>query len=196
MDLRAWKREIRRATLQNIRALDPARRAAEDRALSEAFASLPGFEAAGCVLLYASAFAEETPTTPLLHQALARGKRLVCPRVNRVARRLDLFHIESPGRDLVAGAMGIPEPRPGCPPVEPGQVDWVLVPGIAFDPRGFRLGRGGGYYDLLLPTLRADAPRWALIYDVQWVDELPVEAHDAPVDGIMSLSKTVRRAAR
>jgi 5-formyltetrahydrofolate cyclo-ligase len=189
MDIRSRKRAIRRRVIARVRALDPARRAEEDRALAGSFAALPGFREARCVLLYASAFPEEVPTGPLLLEALARGKRLVCPRVDRDARRLSLFQVDDPGRDLVPGALGIPEPGECCRRVEPEEIDWVLVPGVAFNARCYRLGRGAGYYDRLLPTLRPDAPRWVLIYDAQWVDELPVEPHDVPVDGVVSASR-------
>ena len=57
----------------------------------------------------------------------------------------------------------------------------MLVPGLAFDARGYRLGRGAGHYDRLLPTLRPDAPRWALALDCQLVEGLPIEPHDVPI---------------
>jgi 5-formyltetrahydrofolate cyclo-ligase len=145
------------------------------------------------VLLYATAFPEELDTRAWLGLVLAGGRRLLCPRVDRKGRRLRLYEVKDPQADLRPGALGIPEPRPGAPEVAPGEVDWVLVPGLAFDPRGYRLGRGAGYYDRLLPTLRPDAPRWSLCLDCQWVDELPVEPHDAVLDGVVSPSKTVVR---
>jgi 5-formyltetrahydrofolate cyclo-ligase len=85
--------------------------------------------------------------------------------------------------------MGIPEPGRHLAEVAPEEIDWALVPGLAFDDRGFRLGRGAGYYDRLLPTLRPDAPRWALAYDCQWIEALPNESHDQPLDGIVSPGK-------
>ena len=96
------------------------------------------------------------------------------------------IEIDDLDADLEPGTLGIPEPAPDCPEVEPEAVDWVLVPGLAFDAAGYRLGRGAGHYDRLLPTLRPDAPRWALAFDCQWVDDLPVEPHDVPLDGIVS----------
>jgi 5-formyltetrahydrofolate cyclo-ligase len=193
MTLREQKRAVRHDVLARVRALDPARRAAEDARLAEAFPSLPGLDTARRVLLYASALPEEIPTAAFLRRVLDRGQRLVCPRVNRAGRRLDLFRVDDPDRDLVPGALGIPEPSGGCPPVDPSDVDWVLVPGVAFDAECRRLGRGAGYYDRLLATLRPDAPRWALVYDAQWVGEVPVGPFDVPVDGVVSASRTARR---
>lgn len=194
MDAPSEKQALRRAVVGRINALDPSRRAAEEAQLAARFAGLPGFERAGSVLLYVSAFPEEIDTAPLVRQALDRGKTLILPRVDRPARRLRLYLVADPAADLRPGALGIPEPRRTCPEVGPERVDWALVPGLAFDARCYRLGRGAGYYDRLVPTLRPDAPRWALAFDPQWVDDLPVEPHDAPLDGVVSPSRTAVRA--
>jgi 5-formyltetrahydrofolate cyclo-ligase len=193
MDATPLKRALRREAVARIMALSPAERDGQGAAVRALFPALPGFDTAGCVLLYVSAFAEEFDTRPLLRLARERGKRLVCPRVDRQARRLRLFQVDDPDTDLVPGTLGIPEPRPTCPPVAPGEVDWALVPGLAYDARCYRLGRGAGHYDRLLPTLRPGAPRWSLALDCQWVDELPDEPHDVPLDGVASPSRTERR---
>ena len=195
-ETRAQKRALRRAMVGRILSLDPEGRRREEAGLADRFATLPGFAAARTILLYVTAFPEEIATGSMLDQSLASGKRLLCPRVDRPMRRLRLFQIDDPGRDLVPGTLGIPEPRPGCPEVGPTSVDWVLVPGLAFDPRGYRVGRGAGHYDRLLPTLRADVPRWALILDCQWVENLPVEPHDVPLDGVASIAKTIGDPSR
>jgi 5-formyltetrahydrofolate cyclo-ligase len=189
MSIQARKQALRRAMIERIRGLAPHLRREQEAGLAGRFASLPGFEAAATVLMFASAFPEEIATPALLRLALDRGQRLLCPRVDRAARRLRLHRVVDPEADLARGALGIPEPRRHCPEVEPDRVDWALVPGLAFDVRGFRLGRGGGYYDRLLPALRADAPRWALALDCQWVETVPREPHDQPLDGIASPSR-------
>ena len=191
MDLPARKRRLRKAMVERILALDPADRRDQEATLAARFRDLPGFDAAGSVLLYVTAFPEEIATRSMLEFALERGKRLVCPRVDRVQRRLRLYRVEDLHADFQRGMLGIPEPRDGCPEVEPGQVDWVLVPGLAFDARGFRIGRGAGHYDRLLPTLRDEVPRWALAFDCQMVDALPVEPHDVSLDGVVSPRTTV-----
>jgi 5-formyltetrahydrofolate cyclo-ligase len=186
MDLARQKRDLRRAIKERILALRPDVHSAQQAALETRFDTLPGLSQAATVLLYVSAFPEELDTRPWLAWTLGQGRRLVCPRVDRQGPRLRLHEIRDPDTELVAGTLGIPEPRRDLPEVDPADVDWVLVPGLAFDPRGYRLGRGAGLYDRLLPTLRPDAPRWALCLDCQWVDELPVAAHDVPLDGIVS----------
>ena len=72
------------------------------------------------------------------------GKQLVYPRVDLVARRLTLHPVGDLVADFRPGALMIPEPRPELPEWPPSAVDWVLVPGLAFDERGFRVGPGGG----------------------------------------------------
>lgn len=192
--LRLRKRELRRIVVASILRLQPAIRREQEGFLSRSFINLPGLTKARTVLLYVNAFPEELDARPYLLHCLERGMRVVLPRVDRPSRCLRLAHVRSLEADLEAGSLGIPEPRKECPSVEPGDIDWALVPGIAFDPRCYRLGRGAGYYDRLLPLLRADTPRWALGFDVQLLDELPVEPHDVPVDGVMTPNRLVRRA--
>jgi 5-formyltetrahydrofolate cyclo-ligase len=186
VDISAAKRVLRRALVARILALDAAERLRQDAALAEIFPTLPGFAEARSVLLYVTAFPEELSTGPMLRQALALGKTLVCPRVDRVARRLVLFRVENLVTDLVPGTLGIPEPRQTCTSVDPGEVDWVLVPGLAFDDRCYRLGRGAGHYDRFLPLLRPETPRWSLALEPQWEPALPIEPHDQQVDGVAS----------
>ena len=184
MSIASLKKAIRRDVIGRIRALDPAGRRAEEAALASRLETLPGFDRAGLVLLYASAFAEEVDTRPMLARARALGKRLACPRVDWGAHRLRLLEVADPAVDLIPGPRGIPEPGPACREVAPAEVDWALVPGLGFDRRGHRLGRGAGHYDRLLPELRPGVPTWALILEAQWVPEVPTEPHDRPVGGV------------
>jgi 5-formyltetrahydrofolate cyclo-ligase len=193
MDIPSQKRALRRAMVGRILALDPADRRAQDDALAARFGTLPGLATARTVLHFVTAFPEEITTAPMLREVLDRGQRLVCPRVDRAGRRLRLYRVEDLERDLGPGTLAIPEPRRSCPEVAPEAIDWALVPGLAFDDRRYRLGRGAGHYDRLLPTLRPDAPRWALILDCQWVEDLPVEPHDVPLDGVLSPGREIQR---
>jgi 5-formyltetrahydrofolate cyclo-ligase len=186
MTIRAAKRALRRAAVARILALGAEDRRRQDAALLACLPHLPGFAEAATVLLYASAFPEEIDTRPMLDLARADGKRLACPRVDGPTRRLLLFTIDDPAHDLIPGTLGIPEPRQDLTPIDPSAIDWALIPGLAFDQHGFRLGRGAGCYDRLLPELRPDAPRWALLLEPQWVDRLPVEPHDQRLDGAVS----------
>lgn len=184
MDLKTQKRALRRAMVARLLALDPADRARQEAALAARLESLPGFDSAGTVLLYASVFPEEIATGAILRRALDLGKQLVLPRVERAEHRLRLYRIEDLDADVEPGTLAIPEPRRDCPELGPEAVDWILVPGLAFDRLGYRLGRGGGHYDRLLPQLRPESPRWALALEPQLVDSLPTAPHDQPIDGV------------
>lgn len=184
MDVKARKTAIRREVVARILAMDPEVRRVQESELARRFEALPGFEPARSVLLYASAFPEEIDTGPMLRRSLGLGKRLILPTVDRASRRLRLFEVGDVDRDLIPSRRGIPEPGPGSREAEPGEVDWVLVPGLGFDERGYRVGRGAGHYDRLLPDLRPEVPRWALILDTQWSSDLPIEPHDEPLDGV------------
>ena len=179
-----------------IAALDPGERRAQEDALIARFSGLPGLAEAGSVLLFVAALPEEPRLRELFSLVYAMKKIVFCPRVDRRGRRLSLHRVADPASDLSPGVLGIPEPRPDLPEIAPAAVDWALVPGLAFDERGFRLGRGAGYYDRLLPRLRPDATCWALCLSCQLLCELPVEAHDAPLNGISTPERDVRGCRR
>jgi 5-formyltetrahydrofolate cyclo-ligase len=190
--LRHLKRGVRRSIVAEVLGLDPEERSIQESLLLARFAELPGLRTARTVLLYIKAFPEEVDTLTLLRGALQSGKRVVCPRVERAEHRLRLFQITSLSADLEPGILGIPEPRDCCGEVSPAEVDWALIPGLAFDLNCYRLGRGGGHYDRLLPLLRPDTPRWALGFDCQLIASLPVEPHDVPVSGVATPRRLIR----
>ncbi|MEW4567072.1 5-formyltetrahydrofolate cyclo-ligase [Tautonia sp. JC769] len=188
--LRVAKTQMRRLIVDRILAMNPDDRARQEKALLERFPSLPGFDRAATVLLFVAHLPEEFPTLPLIATAIERGKTVACPRVDRQERRLRLYQLDDPAHDLVPGPFGIPEPKPGSPEIEADRIDWALIPGIAFDARGFRIGRGAGYYDRLLPLLRPPTPRLAMVLEPQWVDEIPTEPHDQPVHGVIGAERS------
>lgn len=193
-DPRRLKRALRRQIVARILAMDPGERRRQEAELFGLFHDLPGLAGAQTVLLYASAFPEEFDTEPYLAALIRSGRVAVCPRVDRLENRLRLYSIADPAADFRAGVLGIPEPDPSRPEIEPEAIDWALVPGIAFDSNRYRLGRGGGHYDRLLPRLRPEIGRWALAFRSQFVESLPVEPHDQPLSGVVypsSLSSAV-----
>lgn len=179
------KRALRDRIRQEILAMDSTVRLGIEADIRSRCWEAPGLAAARTILLYASAFPEEIATAPLLRRVRDEGRTLLCPRVDRRQRRLRLFQIDRPDRDLRPGRLGIPEPSDDCQEVDAGAIDWVLVPGLAFDRRGYRLGRGGGYYDRLLAELADDIPRWSLALPPQLVEGLPIEPHDRRVHGLI-----------
>ncbi len=185
MALREAKVALRTRVLAARDALPDAQRAAAARVITGRLIGLPSFDAARTALL-SLAFRSEWQTTGLVEEALARGKEVALPRVETVARMLALHAVRDLATDIEPGYRGIPEPRPTCPLVDPAALDWILVPGVAFDRQGRRLGYGGGFYDRLLPLVPARVPRIAAAYDMQVVDAVPSAPHDATVDALIT----------
>ncbi len=181
------KRALRRQVIAQILTMQPVIRSAQEAALVALLPQLPGFANSRVILLYASHFPEEIDTKPIIDLAISQGKFVVLPRIDLTTRRL-VLHL---GGETTPGVLEIPEPLATNPVIVPRLIEWALVPGVAFDRAGNRLGRGGGYYDKLLPELRAECPRWSLILEPQWVEAVPVEAHDIRVHGVASPSQIV-----
>ena len=137
------------------------------------------FRKAKTVLCYVS-LSYEVKTRRLIERMLEIGKRVVVPKVR--GRALALSEIRDPERDLVSGAFGVLEPSPRAwRPVGVKDLDVVVVPGLAFDRRGHRLGHGHGYFDRLLGRLPEDTPTVGLCFDFQLLDRLPTDPHDQAV---------------
>ncbi len=188
--LRDAKIALRRRILDLRDAMPSDAHAAAAGAIAAKVAALPSFMTARTLLLTLP-FRSEWDTAPLVLAALAAGRTVAVPRVDPVARMLALHVVADVGRDIVAGFQGIPEPRPDCPAVTPATIDWVLVPGVAFDAAGRRLGYGGGYYDRLLPLFPPNTARVAGAFDLQIVEQVPAALHDLRVDTIVTERRTL-----
>lgn len=140
-------------------------------------------------------FGGEFETADFIADLLARGKKLVLPRVERGSRALGLYAVRDPGEQLEAGVWGIRQPRAGvCPAVSSSEIGFVLVPGVAFTARCERLGYGGGYYDGFIRSLVA--PRPALVaaaFSLQILSALPVSERDQSVDCVVTENAEYRR---
>jgi 5-formyltetrahydrofolate cyclo-ligase len=191
--LRERKQAARRQALAARAALDPAERLRLSLATTAHLLSLPEFERARCVLAYLS-FGSEFDTQPFVSALLARGCRLVLPRIDLANRRLTLHRVADPETETIAGVWGIQEPDPGrCAIANPGEIEALLIPGVAFTPRGERLGYGGGFYDTLIREWHAPPPLIAAAFPSQVVDDLPLGPDDRPVDAVVTERQIYRR---
>ncbi|HEX7329627.1 MAG TPA: 5-formyltetrahydrofolate cyclo-ligase [Casimicrobiaceae bacterium] len=188
--LRAAKEALRAQIVAARLALPPHEHAVRSQAIAEDLTALASWQRARAVLLTLPVRGEWDASL-VARAALATGKMVVLPRVDAPARMLALHRVDDLVRDIAAGRHGIPEPRAECALIAPGDIDWVLVPGVAFDAHGHRLGYGGGYYDRLLPLLAPEVARVAGAFDLQIVDAVPHAAHDLPVDAIVTESRHI-----
>ena len=179
MDVVSEKSVLRERLLRSRAALPERDRAAASQASAEILESLPAWRAARAVALY-SAVGAEVDTSELAERALRAGKRLAWPLLAAGQKALRFASCRS--SDLVAGPMGTRQPPPAAPLAAFEELDLVVVPGVAFDELGRRLGRGGGHYDATLALLPERTVRVGLAYELQVVSRVPWEPHDARVD--------------
>ena len=156
-------------------------------AICRKFAELPEFAKAESVMAYIDV-RTEVRTRQFLPELLASGKRVIVPYcVNDI---LELFLL-SDMEELSIGMYKILEPKPELRTVKEKQVDvrsldLIMVPGVAFDRRGGRMGHGKGYYDKLLEHARPDTPLVALAFECQLFPEIPTQSHDIFMDKIIT----------
>ena len=173
------KKELRKEMRALNRALDPAVRAAASVGIVARIERLSVFAESRTVGLFCA-----LPDEPDLSSALERwraAKRLVVPRGEGDAMRF----FEYDPRRLVPGAFGILEPGPDARLCSPGEIDLLLVPGVAFTAGGLRCGRGKGYYDRYLAQTAFRGFRLGVCFAHQLVDALPAEPHDIGRDGVI-----------
>lgn len=184
------KAEVRREMLEARRALSRQQRADRSRAIARRLFELPLWERARSVHLFIGAVDGEVETREIALRGFELGKRILCPRVRWDPPGLDSFEIRSLD-DLEEGPRGLWEPAPGrARKLGPDpDVGLVLVPGLAFDRLGHRIGYGAGFYDRFLAGTAA--PRVALAYSLQVIDRVPAEAHDEPVHRIVTEIETI-----
>jgi 5-formyltetrahydrofolate cyclo-ligase len=183
--LQEEKRSLRVCCLARRSALPPEQAAACSRAIQRQILGLEEYSGACLVHIYVSTKDNEVDTRGLIGLSLERGKRVAIPVVQRGTRRLR--HAEIGGLEqLEIDPWGLSSPPPGHSAwIEALEtIDLVIVPGIAFDARGRRLGFGGGYYDRFLAGIRA--PKIGLTYGCLMLDEVPHEAHDVAVDVVVT----------
>ena len=177
--MRNNKQEARAAAKARIAGLDAAARCAASETVCRVLALEPRIASARCVMGFAP-MADEPDIAPLLQALLDRGVMVAIPKPDRESGGLEPVRILSLARDLelLAGNEKLRVPRAELRAVITAVIDVVLVPGLAFDLAGGRLGRGKGYYDHFLPTLRVDAFTCATCFGVQVIDAVPMETHD------------------
>jgi len=173
------KRELRRVVITARDGLSPSDIRRRSEAAGSRLFALPPFQAAGTIMFFVS-FGSEIDTILMIERALGLSKRVAAPRADPVSRVLTPCELRSPAEDLTPGAYGIREPKPHCPPVDPAELDLVVVPGVAWSEDGYRIGYGGGYYDRFLVHCER-AARVGLAFEMQVLPGVPHGPEDLPV---------------
>jgi 5-formyltetrahydrofolate cyclo-ligase len=187
------KPAARRAARERLAALSNAERERAGEVIARRIWTVPEVAAARTLLLYAS-LAGEVPTDAIAREAWRRGVTVTYPRCLPEAREMALHRVHA-HHELEAGTYGIREPALACPRVDLEEIDVALVPGLAWDRTGARLGRGAGYYDRLFARPGWRARRVGVFFGAQEAPAgVPVDPWDAPLDVIVT-ERGVWRAA-
>lgn len=184
------KKQIRTEIKTILGAMDPAEAARASSAAAGRLISQPEFADARSVMIFLPIPGEIDPRD-IARAAWSAGKRVAVPKI-RTTGVMDAIEIRSLDQDLAAGAMNILEPI-GNEVLATGELDLIVAPALAFDRKGARLGRGGGYYDRFI-ALHDGALVCGLAFDRQLLDEVPSEPHDRPVTMLVTDIETVRFA--
>lgn len=183
------KHEARARARRARDAVETAERRAAAQEVAHALLALPEILPVNTLLAYAALPTELDPV-PAVWRLRHRGVRIAYPRIESPGI-LGMHYVDHE-LELVPGPFGLSQPREQAPRVPHEAVDAVIVPAVAFDVHGFRLGYGGGYYDRLLPLLRRDCVRIGVAFDEQLLDEIPAEEHDEVVDIVVTQTRVIR----
>ena len=173
------KKELRRAIRERKRAMTEEEIVSRSAKLGALFTQSDAYKNAKTIYGYLP-YNQEVRTVPMLEQALKDGKRVAVPKV--YGDEMKFLYLDDLTK-VSKGYAGIPEPI-ADEPVADDKTALVLMPGLAFDPAGHRIGYGGGFYDKFLAA-EPNHPTLALCYEFQMLPELHTEEHDIPVDTVL-----------
>lgn len=179
------KRDLRKRVRALMEAQAPDERRRRSASVADKLFALDAFRKAPAVCFYV-AMPHEVDTAPMIDKALARGMRVCVPRCDMETIELTLYEIRDRAH-LQKGTWGILEPEPHpARAVDPAEIACVVVPGVAFDAGGNRVGNGKGFYDRFLKKLAPGAAKIGLAYSLQMVPRVPAEPHDVKLDQVLT----------
>jgi len=146
---------------------------------------LPEFNNAKTISSFVS-FRDEIAMDQINSYILSSGKKLLLPYINTTTKVMT-FHEVNTLSELVLNSFGILEPNPLIHVQHDNEsTECILTPGVAFDSRGYRLGYGGGFYDRLFSQIKKTIPKIGIAFDLQRIDDLPVESFDYPIHKLIT----------
>lgn len=178
------KKDIRKVVKSKRAALTAAEREKLNNAVYEKAINSEEYKKANTIFAFVS-YDTEVDTHSIIKKAIEDGKTVCVPKTisieeGMLAIKLDSFD------DMAEGNYGILEPKFMTPKIDENLIDLAFIPGLAFDKRGGRVGYGGGFYDRFMNNMRKEAKKIGLAYSFQMLEEVPMEAHDLFIDGIIT----------
>lgn len=181
-------RTLRKETLSRRDSLSISEQQSHSARIMERVVNLQQFKSASIICMYVD-FRSEVKTRPLIQHILQAGKTLVLPVTLVREKDLLVVSITDPENELAPGYCSIPEPIVAIREkqvVSPDTLDMIFLPGSVFDEQGGRMGYGGGYYDRFVSMKAPQAYRVGLCYELQMVQQAPLQAHDEGMDCIVT----------
>jgi 5-formyltetrahydrofolate cyclo-ligase len=188
MEINKLKTDLRAKMRTALAAVTPTvRMAASIEVCDRLRTQMPSASA----ILFFAPLPDELDVWPLLEESIALGTTCALPFFDADKQHYGARQIKNPTREIVTGKFGVREPAPGCEEIPLEKFNLILVPGVAFDLNGNRLGRGLGFYDRLLTAVAGI--KCGVCHDGQVFPEIPTDPHDVKVDFILTPSKLLRR---
>jgi 5-formyltetrahydrofolate cyclo-ligase len=185
-EIQVTKRQIRTDIADALAALSEKEIAEKTNAIDKRLFDFANFLEAKVVLLYANN-SNEVGTKNILMRTHAYNKIIVLPAFNTETFAMTLMKVDALEKDLTAGPRGVIEPNPDrCKVVPIERIDIAIIPAVALDEKGGRIGSGEGYYDRLIPELSITTRKVALAFEEQIIPQIPIESHDKHIDIIIT----------
>lgn len=190
-EVREKKQEIRNEISRFFDSISDEDLKEKTRTIENRLFEFANFLESKIVMLYIHA-ENEVATDAIVKRAYDFNKIVVLPAFNPAKSTMRLMKVDHPRRDLKVGPRGILEPDPAkCKAVPLDCIDIAIIPGVAMDEKGARIGSGDGYYDRLIPDLPMTTRKVGLVFEGQLVAQVPMESHDRHVDIIITEKRVI-----
>ena len=190
-DLKVKKSEIRSEALALRVALSEKERTEKSQQIMERLFGFANFLEAKIVMYYMN-YSSEVATEAMIQKTLEYEKIVALPLVDQTNKQIVSLKIDDLKTDVRPGYKGIPEPIPQrCKVIPIEQINLAIIPGVAFDERGGRIGHGTGFYDKFIPKLDVTTRKVALSFECQIVPQIPMEPHDRYIDIIITEKRII-----
>ena len=185
-EIQVTKSQIRSEIANTVAALSEKERADKTKAIEKRLFEFANFLESKVAMLYVNKN-NEVATKDILFRSYAYSKIVVLPAYSNDTFEMTLMKVDTLEKDLIAGPRGIYQPDPDrCKVVPIDRIDIAIIPAIALDEKGGRIGSGQGYYDRLIPNLAITTRKVALALEEQIIQQVPIESHDKHVDIIIT----------
>lgn len=178
------KKEYRELVLKERDNLKVSKRIEWDKIIFDRLINSEYYKNSKVIFTFVS-MKSEVNTHNFIKHALKDGKIIGVPKIESKQKGMEVFRINSL-KDLKVGFFDVLEPIEGCPKINNDEIDFIVMPGLAFDREGGRIGYGGGFYDRFQLSLNKKVDRIAVAYSIQIFDKVPMNELDVYIDGIIT----------